>query len=399
MAGDPLKYMRVGDPPGIDVDAWNALVDGVRPHGKRPVQDNLPPPFPLNHDAADILIRNDSGADRNRFDILGLSSPLITHSTDSTALNECLRRVALSGIEPASGHVRKFCVLQEPIGDGQIGRAKITGYTFVYTNGSGSESFAKAVAAQYSALDLASDGSAEILWREGTGSSKLALVRLGAGEAGGGGGGFNMATRRLTDVYHIAANDCYAIAIGITNLALLPNGFGEDGWIWATPFTVIDGVINRLRVFHPASNTSSIEYRVGIYDDDNFFPGSPLFDSGVFDLSDDPATFNDITCSLSTSKDSLYWAVTQIDQFTPTGLEPSFVTIDNAEFRTGMLGWTDAQITDNLNVDLFGRPTSGFVKEMGALAALPDPFPVDASRLPLDYTANATVPTFFIRYA
>src|SRR5262245_15770591 len=138
MPGDALKHVKRGDPPGIDVNAWNALVDGVRPHSDAPDPEDFEPRDLIDHDLGAILVRNDSGADRNRFDILGLASPLISHTANSVALQECLRRVALSGITPASSHERNFCVLQEPIPSGKTGLAKISGYTFVYTNGASS---------------------------------------------------------------------------------------------------------------------------------------------------------------------------------------------------------------------------------------------------------------------
>ncbi|RJQ82501.1 MAG: hypothetical protein C4519_07805, partial [Desulfobacteraceae bacterium] len=64
-------------------------------------------------DADMVIVKNASGADRARFEILGINTPVIT-PTDN--LDQFLNRPALSGVVPtAANHWGKFVVLAEPI--------------------------------------------------------------------------------------------------------------------------------------------------------------------------------------------------------------------------------------------------------------------------------------------
>ena len=81
----------------------------------------------LFRQAGVVLIRNESGTDRDLGEILGIDEPLITPTEH---LNEFKRRVVLSCITPdASEHLSRFVVLLEPIPSGKIGWAVVDGVT------------------------------------------------------------------------------------------------------------------------------------------------------------------------------------------------------------------------------------------------------------------------------
>jgi len=70
-------------------------------------------------------VRNDSGADRDQYDVLGIDEPVILPADNE---NEFLQNWALSAVEiVADDHAKKFCILAEPIPSGGFGRAMISG--------------------------------------------------------------------------------------------------------------------------------------------------------------------------------------------------------------------------------------------------------------------------------
>jgi len=70
-------------------------------------------------------VRNDSGADQERFAVLGIDAPLILPTENPAAFQE---RVALSLVAPdADQHRDRMCILQEPIAAGALGRGLIVG--------------------------------------------------------------------------------------------------------------------------------------------------------------------------------------------------------------------------------------------------------------------------------
>ena len=72
-----------------------------------------------------VLVKNSSGADRDRFDILGIDGPIIA-PTDNP--DEFKNRVTIDGITPAmADHTGQFVILAEPIASGAIGRGHLDG--------------------------------------------------------------------------------------------------------------------------------------------------------------------------------------------------------------------------------------------------------------------------------
>lgn len=127
-----------------------------------------------------IYIRNDSGADREQFDILGVNGTVISPAENE---NEFSANPYLVGVNPAARHIGNFAILQEPIPAGKFGRALVAGWSHVRIK-PGSGSFAEIIAGDATQLQQGSSGSAQILYAPTTdaaGEAGLGLIRFGAG--------------------------------------------------------------------------------------------------------------------------------------------------------------------------------------------------------------------------
>lgn len=172
-------------PPAADQqNAWDEAAD----HYKRAFQNSQPGNQQFTpRDTNIIKIRNDSGAARDRFDVLAINGPLILPSANATSF---LSQPAAKGIQPqvvADGttHVGSWAILLEPAKDGAIVKAAVGGYWACIVDCQHPDHrWADVVHEEYA---LASNwyGSAEILWHEswdaGTWSSGAgkAFVRIG----------------------------------------------------------------------------------------------------------------------------------------------------------------------------------------------------------------------------
>lgn len=121
---------------------------------------------------------NTSGAAVDRYGVLGIGSIAISPADNEP---EFAVHVVLNGVTPTiADHSGKFVILLEPIANGQIGRAWISGLCRVKLEiTSATDTFAD-VKASSAELKTGGTGSAQILWKEsGTGSGKLGIIRLG----------------------------------------------------------------------------------------------------------------------------------------------------------------------------------------------------------------------------
>lgn len=127
-------------------------------------------------DSNRLLVKNNTGGNRERGDIVGLGEPLFLPSAN---LNEFLSQVVVSGETPSAAYIGRLAMLIEPIAQGKIGEAAIGGVwnTIIYVDHEEHEW------ATYVGNDQFRSewyGDAQILWKEdGTGErrARLALGR------------------------------------------------------------------------------------------------------------------------------------------------------------------------------------------------------------------------------
>lgn len=113
-----------------------------------------------------ITIRNDSGADRDQFDVLGINGVAITPTENE---DEFKSRPILSGVTPADAHAGKFAILQEPIPVGEYGRAMISGQSIArikLIDGTAIGLFAERISGDATKLEHGNTGSVRILYLE-----------------------------------------------------------------------------------------------------------------------------------------------------------------------------------------------------------------------------------------
>ncbi|MEW6249191.1 MAG: hypothetical protein AB1716_00965 [Planctomycetota bacterium] len=118
-----LKKVRPGDPLVIPATTFNAFVDAARDIADRRNSAQLDPGRD-HRQAGIVLVRNESGADRARCEVLGIGDTIVKPSDNADGFKE---RVALKGVSPGSEHVGRFAVLLEPLAQDAIGRACVDG--------------------------------------------------------------------------------------------------------------------------------------------------------------------------------------------------------------------------------------------------------------------------------
>jgi hypothetical protein len=116
-----FRRVKAGDPVRIPAGAYNAWCAAAEAF-QTGNQSMIGETAGGRPDRVHVRIRNDSGADRARFDVLGVSGPLFT-PTDNLA--EFLSAPKLTGTTPANPtHAGRFVILLEPIPAGRIGWAR-----------------------------------------------------------------------------------------------------------------------------------------------------------------------------------------------------------------------------------------------------------------------------------
>lgn len=170
---ETFKKVVPGDPFVIPAALYNRLVDIASEHGN---PEQTVDSSALFRQTGIIRIKNASGADRARFEVLGIDNVLIT-PTDN--LEEFKQRVLLNGSTPATGGEGKFAVLLEPIRSNEIGRAVAAGLTAVQINMTDSaHKFAEISDGDTAKLVSGTTGSARIMWAESGTGTKWAIIRI-----------------------------------------------------------------------------------------------------------------------------------------------------------------------------------------------------------------------------
>lgn len=162
----------------ISADEFNSFVDAAKDHQARQVSAGAPQP-PFNDAPPTILVRNDSGEVVPRFGILGIAAPLILPADN---LNEFQNQTAVSGVSPVAGeHDDKFVIVAEPLAEGVIGDATVTGTSPVQINVTDeAHTHATIIDGVVAGLESAESGLGQILWKEAGTGVKWGIVRIGA---------------------------------------------------------------------------------------------------------------------------------------------------------------------------------------------------------------------------
>lgn len=127
MAGDTFRRYRQGEPfvpRATTLNAWTDAAEAFQRSGKAGAGD----PRRIISNPCEVLIRNDSGEDREQFEVLGISGSVFS---PADAEQQYRNQIVLTGglATSVNLYVGKWVVCQEPIRDGEIGRAVIDGLT------------------------------------------------------------------------------------------------------------------------------------------------------------------------------------------------------------------------------------------------------------------------------
>jgi len=179
---DPLKKVQSGDPLVVPAQAYNAFIDAAKDFQQRTrhVGQTATPGY---RSAGIVLVKNESGAARERFDVLGLGDPVILPDAGDTAEQQFKNAVAFRGEMPDETlHKGKFVILAEPLATGAIGRAYLSGVTAVrlrLEDSAQKVEAAEIIDADATALQPSPAGSAAVLWHQEQSGDVWAIVRLG----------------------------------------------------------------------------------------------------------------------------------------------------------------------------------------------------------------------------
>lgn len=177
-----LSKVHPGDPFRIPASTFNTLIDAARDFQKRQQTLAREKQRSAARDHAEIIVRNDSGADRQRFDVLEIAGPIFT-PTDN--LDEFKARVVVSGVAPVDDRRGRFAILLEPMADGAMGKACILGSCVARVEMlDEGHTFADTVDGRMDALVSGSSGAAQLLWvqpveQRDTPEIAWAIARLG----------------------------------------------------------------------------------------------------------------------------------------------------------------------------------------------------------------------------
>jgi len=173
--GDQFRKVLPGDPLKIPAEAWNALVD-LSQDQKNQRHDFLSQAEGSSRQTTLAKVRNQTGADLDRFSIVALGAPIITPSAN---LKEFKRQVSFQGLVPVAGTGPRFGVLLEPLKNNLIGTAAVSGCVITRVSvGTVAYNAAEAIVGQNGYLRSVPHGPVSVLWIESTGAIRWAVIRF-----------------------------------------------------------------------------------------------------------------------------------------------------------------------------------------------------------------------------
>jgi len=177
--GDALRKVRAGEKLAIPAQAYNTFIDTALDFQQRQRDQGRQPQRDFRQSGL-VLVRNDSGADRDQFDVLGVDGPVIDPDTSAQNFKD---RVALKGVSPTvADHIGQFVITAEPIKADAIGWAFASGVcqaAIIVDDEDTERHFAEVNDGDAAYLKAVHCGSAGILWRAGGTGAQWAVIRLG----------------------------------------------------------------------------------------------------------------------------------------------------------------------------------------------------------------------------
>ena len=186
--GDETKRFSPGDrwnPTSTVLNGWQDAADYVRDQERG--NGALPKGMPAAQGII-VPVQNNSGSDRNRFDVLGIDTPIFTPTNNADAFYS---RQGLNGVTPSlANDLGKFVVLLRPVPNGAMGPGLISGIVPCKVNVAATASNPLTGQSWYQYADIDDSatahlilrpfGAAQVLWKASTSTGdQWALVRIG----------------------------------------------------------------------------------------------------------------------------------------------------------------------------------------------------------------------------
>ena len=126
MAGDQFKKPRSGDPLVISADAYGTFLDMAQAFRGGMLGNSVPAGQPV-FDSGTVKVRNDSSKTA-RWSVCGLGNPLFDPDSKPAAFQQAPVLLAVDPVDDCKGNL---CVFLEPIAQGKIGPARVSGRCLV----------------------------------------------------------------------------------------------------------------------------------------------------------------------------------------------------------------------------------------------------------------------------
>lgn len=162
---------------GIPSQTWNQFCDAAEAY-QRTSRNQEQALLGSGSYTGVVTVRNDSGADRDRFSVLGIDTTILYTPTDNLDDFKALGPV-LKGISPTSTETEKFVITQEPILSGKLGRGMLLGMTAVQIDVvDATDDYADIISADMAKLRSQPYGNARIVYKETGTGTKWAFVLI-----------------------------------------------------------------------------------------------------------------------------------------------------------------------------------------------------------------------------
>ena len=232
--GDSFRKVQTGHKLRIPAAAYNAFIDAAHDLRDRQLNQGRTPQ-PAHRVSGVVLLKNASGADQDRFAVLGIDAPIILPGDSESGGHEeeFKRQVALSCVVPVvPTHTGRFVILAEPLADGAIGRAYVVGVCVVrlrVSHNLNTGMQADVVDNDSTVLELNAGGGAQVIWREEVTTSPgecWAIVRLGSATRDGYWASIYGSADQSGNIWHYGFDE---VAYDGTDWSAVPGGrYGDS---------------------------------------------------------------------------------------------------------------------------------------------------------------------------